>query len=491
MERQDRKIAVVGIGPRGLGALEALAEEAGDGAALPVDLFDPNPFPGAGPNFRPDESPLCLLNIPVRDIAINPPSFARLGSFADWLDKRPSPDTFPARAELGRYLEARLAELLAQDRLAVARQAGSVTRMEPGEGGWRLLVDGEWHGPYAEVLLTLGQPAVEPDAQWAEWQDHAEGSGATLAEAYPARSLETLAEGWAGRVVAIRGLGLSAFDVLRALTVAQGGAFRDGRYVASGREPARILPFSLDGKPPFPKPETGPLDAAFEPLPGEAALFSDAMARAAEAGTEGARHLLAIALAPIVARILAAQGQDFGEEAVTDWLETEWTAPGSQETEGPLETLRGGIALAEGACAPTIGYAVGQVWRKMQDRIRAGFNPADTPPETAEALVGFDEGLKRYSYGPPVAASRELLALAEAGVVDLGLASDPDISLVPGAWELRADGRVQEVQVMIDGVLPSPDLARVTAPLVAGLLAEGWLAPLSDGLAAALPPTGR
>lgn len=109
------KIAVVGFGPRGLGAVEALAEQAGAAAsALHVDLFEPSSIPGAGPNFAPDESPVCQLNIPMRDIDIRPPHGSRCGAFADWLDAGVAPDAFSRRCDLGRYLEARYDDLRRQ-----------------------------------------------------------------------------------------------------------------------------------------------------------------------------------------------------------------------------------------------------------------------------------------------------------------------------------------------------------------------------------------
>lgn len=106
--------------------------------------------------------------------------------------------------------------------------------------------------PYDEVLLTLGQPPAEPDAQWADWQEHAGRREAEVAQAYPAAKLRARAAAWQSKHVAIRGLGLSTYDVLRGLTLAQGGRFDAAGYHASGREPCRILPFSLNGQPPSP-----------------------------------------------------------------------------------------------------------------------------------------------------------------------------------------------------------------------------------------------
>lgn len=490
-DAKNPRIAVVGMGPRGLGALEALADEhAKTMPPLQVDSFDPHPAAcGAGPNFDPDELSVCRLNIPMRDIEIDPPRFATCGAFADWMTDAPDPDSFPTRANLGRYLAARYDDLTASGRLAITHSSANVSDVTRGDDGWMLRVDGNWQGPYAEVLLTLGQPEVQPDDQLADWMEHADGSAAIVAQAYPAKRLQAQARDWAGQTIAIRGLALSAFDVLRVLTTAQGGQFQDGQYHRSGNEPARILPFSLDGKPPFPKPETEAIDARFAPTAGETSAFVDNIAAAATATADQAQALLTDALVVPVARILADVGHSAGDVAA--WIATEWSSPASQETGGPSDTLRYGIAIAEGTAAPTIGYTVGQVWRKWQNELRAGYNPANTPLDTAETIVAFDEGLKRYSYGPPVSSSRELAALIDAGLVDLDTALDPDFTLTDGGWKMETSAGSAEASIMIDGVMPSPDLSILRAPLLVGLMDQGRLVPLADDLAAHTAADGQ
>lgn len=485
------RLAIIGMGPRGLGALEALAARWPEAAPrLAVDVYEPDAVPGAGPNFAPDAHPLCLLNTPLRDLDIAPPEFSRVGRFEMRTDAPAEPDSFPTRAEIGGYLQERFEDLRGCARFDLRVIPARVDSLRPCDGGWALAGDGGSHGDYAAVLLTPGQPPVAPDDQWARWQGHAGRGMGELAQAYPARKLIAAAEHWQGRTVAIRGMGLSAFDVLRALTVAQGGAFFDGQYLPSGREPARILPFSLDGLPPYPKPATGAIDALFAARIAETRIFEAAITEASQSTPYGARRLISAALIAPVTRILREAGEEDEAARVSDWLECEWDAPGSQETTGPVDTLRHGIAMAEGATVPSIGYAVGQVWRRWQNTLRAGFNPASLPAETAELLVGFDEGLKRYSYGPPVGSAREWLALADAGLVDMRLSVDPVFDLTESGWEMTSGAAEAQVDVMIDAVLPDPDLAIVTAPLIRGLREARRLVPVAEGLGAQTLPDG-
>lgn len=482
-EQPCGKIAIIGMGPRGLGALEALAALwQGREARLTVDVFDPFPALGAGPNFNPAESPFCLLNIPMRDIAIAGPEFSRCGRFADWLDEAPGPDSFAARRDLGRYLEARMEDLMDLGILDINLLAHDVDAVESADDGWMLQTDGAQRGPYTDILLTVGQPAVEPDDQLAAWQEHARQTDGTLMQAYPASQLSRAARNWSGQTVAVRGLALSAFDILRELTVGQGGRFTDGQYFASGQEPALILPFSLDGKPPFPKPATTAIDRLFDPLPAETSVFEAAISSAVDADPERLQKLINEALMPVVLRVMREGDQAPEQEWISDWLETEWSSPGDQETGDAREILRLGISMADGSCSPTIGYTIGQIWRKWQNELRSGYNSAQKRPDAARRLVGFDEGLKRYSYGPPLSSSLELLALLECGLVGLTHSADPDIEMTESGWTLKSGSWSRQATVMIDGVMAPPDLSSVMANPVARLVADGRISQIEESL---------
>jgi len=487
------RIAVIGFGPRGLGALEALSQRLKfTDRRVQIDIYEPGPYPGAGPNFAPSEPAYCLLNIPYRDIAIRPPQGTTVGRFADWQDRPIDPDSFPSRADMGRYLNARWDDLFAQG----FKKTGATLRLIPAQisrisrkdSGWRVESESGAEAVYNEVLLTLGQPPVEADAQWADWQDHAAQTKAEVAQAYPAAALGEQAAGWQGKQVAIRGLGLSTYDVLRSLTTAQGGGFEAAGYHASGREPSRILPFSLNGQPPFPKPGNAALDALFEPSSEETTRFTQAATAAVSAGPEVAPSLISGVLVPVVARILGPQ--NVSKAQTLDWLQTEWSDPGAQDRLPPMDALRYGIDLAAGEVAPSPGYALGQVWRKWQDQWRAAFNPGHATPETAKRLIDFDEGLKRYSYGPPLSSARELLALIDAGLVDLALTMNPEIAETEQGWTLRSQGREAKVSVIIDAVLSAPDLSNIKGPPLPDLITQGFLAPVSTDLAAAIAPDG-
>jgi len=253
MNIPTRTLAVVGFGPRGLGALEALAIDAKHHhLRFKIDIFDTLDALGAGPNFHPDEDPLCILNIPVRLLDIDPPAFMsdHITPFAQWSDTDYQGDDFPPRSDLGAYLEARFAALCeaAQDMFEITHIRAKARALQKN-GGWQITTENGTHGPYDEVLLSLGQPSSAPDPQLMKWKDHATKNRLDLRSAYPGTELVNAARDWGDRTVAIRGLGLSTHDVLRLLTVGRGGRFHGGKYIKSGREPQKILPFSRDGLP--------------------------------------------------------------------------------------------------------------------------------------------------------------------------------------------------------------------------------------------------
>ena len=88
-----------------------------------------------------------------------------------------------------------------------------------------------------------------------------------IAEPYPLPDcLESIAP---GQTVAIGGFGLSAIDVLSALTVGRGGTFRrdqgDVEYVPGGREP-RIVMYSRSGVPCRARPLVTRFEVSYDPL---------------------------------------------------------------------------------------------------------------------------------------------------------------------------------------------------------------------------------
>ena len=487
------RVAIIGFGPRALGALEALALQATERQlAVDVDIYDPHAQPGAGPNFDPEQSDLCILNIPVRILDYVPPAFMtdHIQPFTKWSANRFDQDDFPPRSDVGLYLNKRFQALCdaAPDNLKVTHLQTRICDLRRAEFDWMLFSEAERHGPYQEVLLTQGQPDTAPDKQLARWLAHAAEHDLPIVHAYPANELVATATNWSEKVVAVRGLGLSTLDVLRMLTKGLGGSFSDGAYQPSGREPRKIIPFSLNGKAPVAKPATGQLDDRFEPTNAERQEFLAALDNTSSAKPAVALKVICDALIAPCIRILSEQGSEYGQDDVQVWLELERGEPGSQESGDAVDTLKSDIEMAHGRENPSVGYVVGQVWRKLQGELRSIFNLKRHEIDTAMAIVGFDEGLKRYSYGPPVFAAEELCALIDFGIVSLCTVDDPAIVLNDYGWQLIEGDDAMSAQVMVDAVIPSPSLEDVRDPLVMSLVDAGYMREIEKGMGALIAP---
>lgn len=492
------RIAIIGGGPRGLGALEALAAF---GFPCAVTVFEPHPAPGAGPTYDPGQTPLNLLNLPTRAVDIGGGVLGR--SFAAWLGPGFDPDAFPPRAALGGYLAARFGAAAARlGARVVAAAADAVAR----DGGWRVSAGGVSHGSFDAVVLTIGHQPVHDDPQIAAWRDHARSrDGLTLGPAYPAEALAGTVR--PGAVTALRGFGLAMLDAVRALTEGAGGAFAgDGwsDYRPSGREP-RLVPFSRDGMPPAPKPLDAEIDARFELDPADRAACAQALrAACVDADTGPLFDALAVAAGRFGARPgsrfgsrsgVRAEGRaegrsGLGVAACRAWLsrEFEGEAPQPREAVPTGRLIEDYLAMAEGRRAPSAGYALGQAMRRLQPELRAA---RPQTPAAARAILKLDEALKRYSFGPPVEAMRRLLTLTRAGIVTLRQVDDPAVAPCAAGWRLdEGDGDADVAATMIDTVLPGPDPARMSAPLIAQLLAAGLVRPWAEGLGLDVDPAG-
>lgn len=495
-EKKVVRLAVVGFGPRGLGALEALATKSAElRHHFKIDIFDPFEHLGAGPNFDPDQSEECILNIPVRLLDIDPPELVspHIQAFSDWSVKTYEPNDFPPRSDLGAYLNARFIALCdcSARRFDVTQYPSHVTNLTKSDDGWFLQTGKTGFGPYAEVLLTQGQPETAPDEQLERWGAHANTHDLELISAYPANDLLDAAQGWQDKTVAIRGLGLSTFDVVRLLTKGLGGTFLDGKYRASGKEPRAALPFSLTGLPPAAKPATQDIDDLFNLSDDETRAFTSALERATEQAPKVALQTICDALIAPILRISDVCSSSLSAGDVRRWLDIERDSPGAQDTRGTVEAFKLDIEMAYGRIPPSIGYIIGQIWRKWQNTIRQGFNPATLQADTASAIIAFDEGLKRFSYGPPVSASEELLILIEQGLVRVSVVDDPDILLKHDGWRLSDSDDAVLASVMVDAVLPPPDLETVEDALVLSCMSNGQINKFTDGLGASTTANGE
>jgi len=261
-------IAIVGAGPRGLSVLERLVAigRALDAPpdALVVELHDPCE-PGAGRIWRTGQSDALLMNTVIRQITIFGPDPEQPGSetgptLPGWLERNAAdsalgPDDYAPRRLYGEYLRDayRATVARAPKWMHVRTTRDEVVRIE--ERGGRYVLEhrcGSRSVADCAVLATghLRNGLRPHEQRLSDFALEHPGRGYIAGDSAADMPLHGVRR---DDVVALRGLGLTFYDVVALLTTGRGGRFErgdDGRleYRPGGDEP-RIVAGSRSGLP--------------------------------------------------------------------------------------------------------------------------------------------------------------------------------------------------------------------------------------------------
>ncbi|MEY9954230.1 FAD/NAD(P)-binding protein [Leifsonia sp. EB34] len=268
-------VVVIGAGPRAVGWLERFAAARSVTAERPrvvVHLIDPFPA-GPGRIWRRDQSSLLKLNSMAEDVtmftddscAVEGP--VRPGpSLLEWVEAvrdgriqdvevdphvaeelaRLRRGDFPTRRLQAHYLDWFLRRAIAglDDRAVVIRRTDTVVAVETGDGHELVRLAGGDELTADAVVYAIGHAGSEPAGETAELVRFAERHG--LRYQPPAFTADAdLSAFGPNDVVAVRGMGLAAIDLIVLLTEGRGGRYvRTGdalAYLPSGREPKLLL----------------------------------------------------------------------------------------------------------------------------------------------------------------------------------------------------------------------------------------------------------
>jgi uncharacterized NAD(P)/FAD-binding protein YdhS len=432
----------VGLGPKGLFALERLLDHArclGREARLRVDVFEPHDAPGAGPVYDPGQPSYLRMNFAAANLDMWWPSGgvvprAHRRSFVEWRQAHAGgDDDYPPRAQVGRYLCDGFEALLrhAPPKAEVALQRARVQAVHPDGDRWEVrTADGS--GSYDEVLVAVG---------------HQGGSGVFPVERMLGR--ERIAP---GATVAIRGFALTFIDAALALTEGRGGTFEPLhhpyrlRYVSSPGDVEVIFPFSRTGKPMLAKP--GPDLAAGTPELQAIAERARAQILALEAPISLERDLLPILSATTRASLRTERsGSDSG------FARSVRSGSDPDRAAGAIEMS---LAVGAGLAPPDRDWALGHVWRALYPAIVSRLGGDELAERDWPAFLRLAAEMERVAFGPPAVNAAKLLALVDAGVVDLTYLRDgPPVT-----------------DAVVDAVLPGPG-ALGHGGLLADLVADG------------------
>lgn len=516
------RVAVIGAGPRGTSVVHRLGVHARryrGAAAIEVHVIEPLE-PGAGAVWRTDQPRQLLMNSTVSGGSFfDPVLHPGIPALASWFADRFDPDTsgcpgFAPRAEVGRYLTEAFRAALDRDGPAqvIVHRTPAVRLRDLGPPGGPQLLDLAGRSPLVvdAVVLAQGHPPVGPSAAETRWAERALRDdwlyvGARPADRVPLDALEP------GRPTALRGMGLTATDLVALLTEGRGGRFvPDGperlRYLPSGAEPAIHLGsrggLPLRAKPGADAPAVtiGPADFLtadrLARLPGRALDFAadiwplvQADVRAAyfrEIRRQGGwapsvpfADLLA-ALDPVTGGVSGAAR--IARHAVRDgrlrqpdrWWARHLRPPGpsaagvldviEEDLRQPLLPDHAGRLAARSAFIRSVGVVGAlDLTGRLSER------------SVARDLYGWFEPLSSaLTSGPPRGRLQQWAALARAGVVTFLGGAMTVRSGRSAAW-VGGSATVRPIRVdsVVEARLPAGELQRTTDPLLRDLLDTG------------------
>jgi glycosyltransferase involved in cell wall biosynthesis/uncharacterized NAD(P)/FAD-binding protein YdhS len=460
------RAAIIGSGPRGLSVLERLLDGARSRPEthLEILLFDKQRH-GEGCH-RSGQSPHLLLNTAAGQITLFPkpedaacPPHTR--TFDEWIREAHAKglhpeliqwqngnieDSYQPRALLGHYLRDILEGLLKTTgpnvtvRLIIGEVRGLAR--EPGPS-WTVSTPTECFPGVDGVFLCSGhrlpgQPSSLKEDRF-------------IPNPFPIR--ETLAEIPDGCTVAVKGMGLTALDVIAELTQGRGGRFEaDGGgtalcYLPSGGEP-RILAFGRSGFPLHARPvnqktrpeerlgrhftperageltRSGPLNFQQDLLPlilrdMEEALHAARKRNPDEAGAGGDSPLVWESLAGGVTGAVLSTPEQFRSHLLAH-LQTDCR-------EAALGNL---LSPDKSAC---------DVLRDHRELMGGAVDFDGLDPESRGWFYReFLPVLKRLSVGPPKERIAQLLALIEAGILQMDFGPGAQCLRSGDGWEIQS-----------------------------------------------------
>ncbi|MET8561711.1 FAD/NAD(P)-binding protein [Streptomyces flaveolus] len=529
-----RRVAIVGMGPRGLSILQRLSELADqlpEGCALGVHLIDPGE---GGQGTHSERQPGHLL---TNTLASQVTMFTdgRGPSFTEWAASsgyREFTDayyptggdagdavgehTYLPRQILGSYLshvfDTTVRSLPPRIRVVHHRdRALDIEAREDGSFAVHLAKGFVLRSDY--VFLTTGhceRIPTEEDRAYEEFaRDHAHRNPRLVycPNPYPVDRLQEIAP---GSSVAVQGFGLTAHDVISELTVGRGGRFHGSgegmRYRPSGREPRirlfsrQCLPFAARGV--NQKGLTGQHRPRFFTREAVRSLKERAARHRGDARLDFENEVLPLLLKEMAYAYRTVQDQrstaddeyepDPGDrrmiEEIIDPLRGREFENQDAFTKFFVDHVESDLEHAERGNLTSPVKAATDVVRDTRASLREAVEFGGLTPESHRTFTTrYVPVMNRISFGPPRHRNHQLLALMRAGVVDL--AGGPGCRVVldrgAGRFVIRTDYvdgvEIRHADALVVARLDLFHPEQDRSPLTANLLERGLVRPYANG----------
>jgi hypothetical protein len=464
------RIAIVGLGHRGLAVLERIAALAGR-LHTPTDVLIVEPHElGVGVHWRDQPEYLWLNTVAGQATAFADADMVDgapvLGgpTFVAWCREQgvildggmggPRPvdvDDFVPRRVWGDYLAMAARHVLARLPRCVTVQihmgeARQVQSAGGGRGAVVLLENGTEHR--VDLAFVTTGHGIRSDRPVVAKDDDG-------LDCYPLpQTLDAIAP---GQSVAVTGMGLTAFDVMAALTVGRGGQFvrvgdRFG-YRASGEEPSIVLtsrtghlPCARPGRPrTVPKPY--------------GRIFTDQALAEARGGRSDGRldfreDVLPLLRSEILERPLFAEQRRLAEVVLTTeprWFDNAENYADAVVADAQLDV----VEAVEGLEVSAFKEAMESL-RDLRDRLRDVVLPPGLTEQGHRDFFKIIPGLaNRAAVGPQLDRVRELLSLIDHGLVCLGPGPAPTVKRrdCDDHWTIASTRLREPCEVVVDHVV--------------------------------------
>lgn len=526
------QIALIGAGPRNLILTERLVSFANQSnKPVTITLFDP--FPIGGRVWSPEQNPFFIANTIAShatlfsDDSIESPYAGLRGpNWYDWLNTYAvdfikkqnythqehfldviddlTPNTYPSRALMGVYAEWTYEQILtyANDNVQIEHKTVSVEHLSKLDNQFELVLSDDSTVLIDEVVLTPGHLANQSTDQEATF---ANSSLNYLPVGHPAQAdLDSLP---ANEPVVLRGLGLSFFDYMAALTLGRGGHFEElenGRFVyhASGKEP-HIIAGSRRGELAHARGNNQkPAHVSYVPKiftperltankPTEFSTFCHLIR--AEMQLVYYQHLLD-AYPEIysgdkddfIASLIASD--DIQKTVVDSALSPEYYYDWSRVYPHPTTSDSAAMdaLLTTDILDAQLGNAIGpysgsyEIVKDLRSLIRKYlYDGIFDGTGYAAFLDLFGPFNNTVAVGPPLERIRELQALMDAGIITI---TNPGLKVtVQDKHYLAEDsaGNTWQTTHLVEARLPSPNLSKTTDVLLSQLVADKLVEPVT------------
>ncbi|WP_158524985.1 FAD/NAD(P)-binding protein [Winogradskyella epiphytica] len=508
-----KQLAIIGMGPRGLYALENLLMHLGQlQLQVGIRVFEPSDQPGAGQVWHSKQPDSNWTNTSERglgrvtsrsQITYGNCTIEEFPSYSTWYrieqhDK--AIDTFPPRHKLGKYLHERYKSM---EKVLINLDSFNFINAEvqninfDNNSFYISTNDSTWTSD--DVLLTIGHQPTQLSDDILRWQNHSikDHQLFFIEDTYPISQLKDIRNN-TDINIGIRGFGLTMIDVMRYLSINKFGDFKvinsstlKTVYDKSEEQNLKLIPFSSYGLPLVPKPLNKAIDSWFAPTIGELNKFKTEIEAISKTScTTHSIRFLTEPFAEITARIFI----DLKEKAIPHSHtkseikviilnlldDINYTHHLLQDESIPTYPLiERYIAMALGQAPLTLDYCIGQVWRHCQPTLYQAFSHANVDTKIIEQVLSLNDRSKRYSYGPPIESMQQILALVDVGILTFDYIKDPDITLVTDGWRMKNDkGDSTICAMMINSVLDEPKLLNTTSPIFKQLLHDELIRPI-------------